>query len=109
MTTVTITIQVDAEGGVRISGPLDAANGAGALAQSDAFQDELIPLPPEPAPVRPITTIGQARQGAAGTNGLCPVHGVAWRLVPAGVSKKSGRAYAEFRACPEPGCSERPR
>ncbi|MGO9179266.1 MAG: hypothetical protein ACLQBX_04125 [Candidatus Limnocylindrales bacterium] len=109
MTTVTVTIQVDADGGVRISGPLDAANGAGAPARPEAFQDELIPLPPEPAPVRPITAIGQARQGAAGTNGLCPVHGVAWRVVPAGISKKSGRAYAEFRACPEPGCDQRPR
>jgi len=109
MTTITITITVDADGAVRISAPGDAASGAGIRAQSDPYQDELIPLPPEQGPIRPLTPNGQSRQGAAGTNGLCPVHRVAWRVVPAGVSKRSGKPFAEFRVCPEPGCDQRPR
>lgn len=35
---------------------------------------------------------------------ICPEHGVQAKLVPAGVSKKTGKAYTEFWACPEPGC-----
>jgi hypothetical protein len=40
--------------------------------------------------------------------GVCPLHGVAWKLVPAGVSKTTGKAYGEFWACSFPGCRERP-
>lgn len=40
--------------------------------------------------------------------GWCPVHDVNWRLVPGGVSKKTGRPYNSFWACPEKGCNERP-
>jgi hypothetical protein len=36
----------------------------------------------------------------------CPVHGSV-KQVPAGISKKSGRAYQSFAACPEDGCSEK--
>lgn len=39
---------------------------------------------------------------------LCPVHGLPWALVPAGVSKKTGRAYAQFRACQIKGCEMKP-
>jgi hypothetical protein len=109
MTRVTITIQIDADGRVRINGPLDAASGAGIPAQPDLYQDELIPLPPDPGPIRPLTTIGQSRQGGLGTNGACPIHGLAWRVVPAGVSKRNGKPFAEFRVCPEPVCDQRPR
>lgn len=38
----------------------------------------------------------------------CPVHGQPWKLVPAGVSSKTGRPYAAFWACPESGCREKP-
>jgi hypothetical protein len=49
------------------------------------------------------------RQGPrAVPGGLCPVHGVPWRVVPAGVSRKTGRSYGSFSACSEPGCDERP-
>jgi len=40
--------------------------------------------------------------------GVCPTHGTAWKLVPAGVSKTTGKAYGEFWACSFPGCRERP-
>ena len=39
----------------------------------------------------------------------CPVHGVAYRLVPAGVSKRTNKEYDAFWSCPEMGCKERPR
>jgi hypothetical protein len=105
MTTVTITIQIDADGEVRVNG----SNGVGVPARPEAFQDGLVPLPPESGQFRPIATIGPSRRGAVGTNGLCPMHGEPWKVVPAGISKKSGKPYAEFRACPEPGCDQRPR
>lgn len=38
----------------------------------------------------------------------CPVHRVPWKVVPAGVSKKTGRPYDAFKACPEKGCDQRP-
>ena len=50
-------------------------------------------------------TIAAARNGSAAG---CPVHRVPWRNVPAGISKRTGRAYAAFQACPDPGCDERP-
>jgi hypothetical protein len=37
----------------------------------------------------------------------CIVHGGAWKVIPAGVSK-AGKAYGAFAACPERGCPERP-
>lgn len=40
--------------------------------------------------------------------GDCPVHHVAFRHVPAGVSKKTGKPYNAFWSCPEMGCRERP-
>jgi hypothetical protein len=104
MTTVTVTITVDSDGEVMVNGP----NGIGAPARPEAFQDELVPLPPEPGQFRPIATIGRPA-APAGTNGQCPVHGEQWKVVPPGVSRKTGKPYAEFRACPEPGCSEKPR
>lgn len=57
--------------------------------------------PPHPAAVweerRPVVPAGK-----------CPVHSEPWRLVPAGVSKKTGKPYSEFWACPTVGCSSRP-
>jgi hypothetical protein len=40
--------------------------------------------------------------------GVCPVHGQPWRLVPAGVSKRTGEPYDAFHACPERGCRAKP-
>lgn len=36
----------------------------------------------------------------------CAIHNVEFKLIPAGVSKKSGKPYSEFYACPEKGCRE---
>ena len=49
-----------------------------------------------------------AREPPQEPDGYCPVHDSRWRLVPAGTSKKSGKRYNAFWACPERGCNERP-
>ena len=36
----------------------------------------------------------------------CPVHGILMKLHPAGVSKKTGKPYGAFWACPVDGCKE---
>jgi len=36
---------------------------------------------------------------------LCPLHETA-HIVPAGISKRTGKPYAAFYACPVPGCDE---
>jgi hypothetical protein len=96
MTTRVITIRLEIPEGVevRLGGPPDDA--------------EPLPLPEWAAPDAPepgFRTIGAGRNGSPPG---CPVHRVPWRTVPAGVSKKTGRPYAAFLACPEPGCDERP-
>jgi hypothetical protein len=71
--------------------------------------DEPLPPPGWASPDEPepgFRTIAAGRNGSAA--GSCPVHRVPWRTVPAGVSKRTGRSYAAFVACPEPGCDERP-
>jgi hypothetical protein len=37
----------------------------------------------------------------------CPEHGGS-KVVPAGVSKRTGRPYSAFVACPAPGCDRKP-
>ena len=77
-----------------------------AEAAEEPFADQLIPYPDTiPIPGDPVFR-GMAH-GVPQT-GLCPVHHVAWRTVPAGVSKRTGKAYDAFQACPERGCDQRP-
>jgi len=71
--------------------------------------DEPLPPPGWVTPDEPesaFRTIATARNGSAA--GVCPVHRIPWRTVPAGVSKRTGREYAAFIACPEAGCDQRP-
>ena len=37
---------------------------------------------------------------------MCPEHGIVMKLHPAGVSKKTGKPYKAFWACPIDGCRE---
>jgi hypothetical protein len=46
---------------------------------------------------------------AQSTADVCPIHNTPWKVVPAGVSKKTGNAYQAFRACSTQGCDQRPR
>lgn len=41
-------------------------------------------------------------------NPICPKHNFEMRLVPAGISKKTGRKYNAFFACQVEGCDYRP-
>ncbi len=36
----------------------------------------------------------------------CEVHGSPMKLIPSGISKKTGKQYKAFYACPEPDCKE---
>jgi hypothetical protein len=42
-------------------------------------------------------------------NAVCPIHNEPWKVVPAGISKKTGNPYEAFKACPIRGCDQRPR
>jgi len=70
------------------------------------------PLPPpigwdEPDDLEPVfRPVAVGRNGDA--FGSCPVHGLGWKMVPAGVSRKTGRPYDSFSVCPAPGCDRRP-
>lgn len=41
-------------------------------------------------------------------NTKCPTHGVEWKHIEAGFSKKTGKAYGAFSVCPVTDCKERP-
>lgn len=41
-------------------------------------------------------------------NQLCPIHNQPWKTVPGGISKKTGKPYNAFQACPQMGCTEKP-
>ena len=41
-------------------------------------------------------------------NDRCPTHDQPWRVIPAGISKKTNRPYPAFRVCPVEECKERP-
>jgi hypothetical protein len=95
-----ITIRLEIPEGVEVrfgGGPPDDTDGE--------------PLPPPtwvgPAQAEPeFRTIAAARNGSAG--GSCPIHGLAWKTVPAGISRRTNRAYEAFMACPEQGCDQKP-
>jgi hypothetical protein len=92
---ITITLEVPEGIGIRIGGgPPDDA--------------EPLPPPEWAPPDEPETSFRTIAAARNGPSAGCPVHRVPWRTVPAGVSKRSGRAYAAFLACPEPGCDQRP-
>jgi hypothetical protein len=62
------------------------------------------PQPVQNAPGAALTALPPVR-----TADVCPIHGTPWKVVPAGISKKSGKPYESFRACSTAGCDQRPR
>lgn len=72
----------------------------------------ILDKPVQNGPQRPnatLTALPPVQQVvAAQTADVCPIHGTPWKVVPAGVSKKSGKAYDAFRACSTQGCDQRP-
>ena len=71
-------------------------------------EDEPLPPPGWATPDEPEPSFRTIAAGRNGSSAGCPVHRVPWRSVPAGISKKTGRAYQAFLACGVPGCDERP-
>ena len=97
------TVSVDA-GGPPIIAPRIVAPGEPPYPD---FDNE--PLPNPPGEVVAFRGSAQATYTQPAKSEVCPLHNVPWKTVPAGVSKKTGKAYEEFRACPTAGCNERPR
>ena len=56
------------------------------------------------APLPPVQNVSVNPLSA----GVCPVHRVPWKMIPAGLSKRTNKRYDAFLACPEPGCDQRP-
>ena len=56
-----------------------------------------------------LAALPPVRTPQAVQSDVCPIHGTPWKVVPAGVSKKTGKAYDAFRACSTQGCDQRPR
>lgn len=69
----------------------------------------LLDRPGTPVVVAPtLTALPPVQRAAAPQGGICPIHNVPWKVVPAGVSKKNGKAYDAFQACSVSGCDQRP-
>ena len=65
--------------------------------------------PVQNAPGAALTALPPVRPAPALPAEVCPIHGTPWKVVPAGISKKTGKAYDSFRACSTAGCDQRPR
>jgi hypothetical protein len=83
---VTITITIEVPDGAAVSTP---------AATVPVSQPVAAPVVVEQSPLHDL---------AGGWN--CPNHH-GHRVVPAGVSAKSGKSYHAFRGCPEKGCDEK--
>ena len=77
---------------IRISVP-DGVNVAVSQGTQQQVQQDR-PFVERPAPPEPV--------------GFCEIHDAAWKLVPAGTSKKTGKRYNSFWACSTQGCDQRP-
>jgi hypothetical protein len=98
MTSRVITIRLEIPDGVEVR-----------IGGAPPDDGEPLPLPDWAVPDAPASTVRTIAAGRNGSpTGTCPVHHLPWRIVPAGISKKTGRPYAAFPVCPEPGCEERP-
>jgi hypothetical protein len=91
-----ITIRIEIPDGldVRLGPPLE--------------QDAGEQLPPPRGAYGPVAVVALPATRNGTSLDACPIHRLPWRTVPAGVSKKTGRGYAAFACCPEPGCDQRP-
>lgn len=69
---------------------------------------ELMDLKPRPINVQPLSALPPVRTAPIMNTGVCPIHQVPWKVVPAGVSKKTGNPYTAFQACSVKGCDQRP-
>ena len=63
-------------------------------------------LPPQPIQQQVTGPVVPPPQPIAGAAWLCPLHNDT-KIVPGGVSQRTGRAYNAFYACPVPGCDQK--
>lgn len=63
---------------------------------------------PTQAAPQPLSPLPAVRTAPIVNTGVCPIHQVPWKIVPAGVSKKTGQPYDAFQACSVKGCDQRP-
>jgi hypothetical protein len=96
--TITISLEVPEDIRVRVAG-VPGDSGGERLSDWDWLTEE--------EPARSLRAV--AAPAATVTPVECPVHQVPWKVVPAGVSRRTGRPYEAFRACPQTGCEEKPR
>lgn len=82
--------------------PIDPQTGEPILLQEVAQRTGGTVVPEKPEYVRRAEA-----QAAKIAEWVCPVHGTS-KVVPAGVSKKTGKPYNAFTACGEQGCNEKP-
>lgn len=64
--------------------------------------------PVQNAPGATLQALPPVRTAPVQNAGVCPIHGTPWKVVPAGVSKKTGQPYDAFAACSTKGCDQRP-
>jgi hypothetical protein len=92
---------------------------ATALEQSvlERIEEEVAPLPafsgapselPPPPAAPPAPDAYRPPIPATSYTAVCPVHGTPWKLVPAGVSKRTGKPYDAFYTCSNRDCQLRP-
>jgi hypothetical protein len=95
---ITITIAIDIPPGATAAfvggSPDDAIAPVEQGGSSSPTQLHSLPAPAAPAP-------------SGGPEWVCPLHGSS-KWVPPGVSKKTGREYSGFLACPQSGCDQKP-
>jgi hypothetical protein len=59
------------------------------------------------ATTSPVVGSGGAPIGHTSGGWVCPDHG-SFKVIPAGVSKRTGKAYNAFTVCDETGCNKKP-
>ena len=100
MSQIRVSFIIEIPDGARVSTPdVEYAEPEYLAAASAAFPDAYDP----DARVAPVSIV------SAPADTLCPVHHVAFKTVPAGTSKRTGKPYEAFLACPATGCNEKPR
>lgn len=79
------------------------ATAVAAVAPAAAVPQTIAQATETPAAVGEAAPVAAAP--AAGAGWVCPIHG-AGRIQPAGISKRTGKAYSAFWVCDEPGCRQ---
>lgn len=73
-----------------------------------AILDNGAPRAVQNAPGAALAALPPVQTAVPQAGGVCPIHASPWKVVPAGISKKTGNAYESFRACSVQGCDQRP-